>query len=492
MEGTEACANSRAGLRTGSPGGYVGSLVSKGCETSVLPDRKPRMLMHRGGGAAAASPMWEALPVLLQGCLVSVGISEGQYDGIRGADWAREWEAWGDVRNGMNDVDIMNWTQRLVRIISQNGVCELAARSNEQRVRELREEGLIFLPASSHGQNNCLIDALQLTMAAEGFLSRELLWDTGKRRAACAACREQFVHGSDQSLRPRQLSELGQQMDVPARQHALAYLQADIHGPAAVLRYYARPDAEFRRSFRIVVYTRFDNAALDPVRMAIPAGAFAGSARVATLHLYNQMDSRGNGYHFDAFAGSTSTWPRGAGAHAEWGRAPSPTHRKMSGRSQHGVAEPSRAALQNALDAFLASRGAVDVRANAADVARLAAAWHRRDDLAGVLLSILQAGLAYADATRASGRKLAAEFHGFVAAYCAGPGERLGTAASASEVGTADRRASAAKGCAAVNEGARRRSSRVQEESRTGRSGAQHWLFGDGDVNTGRGRGCAF
>ena len=77
-------------------------------------------LRCRGGGAIVRPLSWGELPESLQGCLVSVGLDETTFQAVAGTDWSREWRGWCDVRDSMNDSSIMEWTQRFLRVTSQN------------------------------------------------------------------------------------------------------------------------------------------------------------------------------------------------------------------------------------------------------------------------------------------------------------------------------------------------------------------------------------
>ena len=62
-------------------------------------------------------------------------------------------------------------------------------KSNAQRVRELHEQGLHLKSASSHGVNNCLIDALLLGLLDVGLVPGTISLSQQQRRHLCAACR---------------------------------------------------------------------------------------------------------------------------------------------------------------------------------------------------------------------------------------------------------------------------------------------------------------
>ena len=104
-----------------------------------------------------------------------------------------------------------------------------------ERLQELTLAGWRHVPASPRQANNCLLDALLLTLTHANCAPSSLLNDERERRDACAACRRMLVQSADIRLRPRQLScpGSGTILTVTEAEHNAAYLQCDIHGPTA-------------------------------------------------------------------------------------------------------------------------------------------------------------------------------------------------------------------------------------------------------------------
>ena len=386
----------------------------------------PTCCGRHGGGAMTPPASWARLPESIQGCLMSVGLDELRFETVADTDWSREWHGWQEVNSCMNDADVMAWTQRFLRVATQN--TDVGCRDNRARVLELARDGFTLVAASGEG-NNCLIDALMLCMASQGILPVDLHSHSAARTRARVACRDTFVNSADAALRPQQLSDLGQRLLVSDEEHARAFLQVETHGPAAVqflLHHFGREHVLRNTAIKIVVYTRFDCSNLNPLNMATTVSeAVPGSEAVQAvlLRLYNQMDARGRGYHFDALVDCT------VDANALRAARPNCEADVTAAGGADGLmlGLPQPADLHSALVAFVATRGAAELSITEEDVERVAAAWHRREELAEVLLTLLQSVLVFSDTTRASGRRLALQFRGFVATYCSGPGKELGT-----------------------------------------------------------------
>ena len=388
---------------------------------------------RQGGGPISTPVTWGQLPELMQGCLVSVGVDEVRYQEVASSDWSGEWHGWRDVHGSMNDASIMAWTRRFLRVATQN--TNVGCRDNPTRLMELQREGLWLVAADGDG-NNCLINALILSMASQGILPGYLLTCSSSRRNACAACRESFVRSDRVALRPQQRSGLGRPLSVSEAEHARAFLEAETHGPAAVqflLHHFGRAQTSRSTTFMIVVYTRFDCANLNPLNMATIVGDWQPGHATVVLRLYNQMDARGQGYHFDALVEDSTV--------ANVQKSESPVHVGMPEVAEHvdkpnKAASPDRVDVRSVLVAFLRARGAGELHVAASDVERVAAAWNRREDLAEILMTLMQAELVFSDSTWVCGRRLAAEFRGFAATYCAGPGRKLGSGESSTPKGS--------------------------------------------------------
>ena len=218
----------------------------------------------------------------------------------------------------------------------------------------------------------------QVSMASQGILPGFLLTCSSSRRNACAACRESFVRSDRVALRPQQRSGLGRPLSVSEAEHARAFLEAETHGPAAVqflLHHFGRAQTSRSTTFMIVVYTRFDCANLNPLNMATIVGDWQPGHATVVLRLYNQIDARGQGYHFDALVEDSTV--------ANVQKSESPVHVGMPEVAEHvdkpnKAASPDRVDVRSVLVAFLRARGAGELHVAASDVERVAAAWKRR------------------------------------------------------------------------------------------------------------------
>ena len=421
----------------------------KGAEACFVPSH--RMRMRTGGASGApAGPGEIILPELLEAALLSVLGDPKKVASLLQQEWAKEWHGWADVATAKTDSAMLHLAQRLLRLAETNAAVEVP--SNEERLEMLRREGWRLCHGHAHGANNCLLDSLLVALADAEVLPRSLHNNVSRRAKACAACRATFVHGPNASLHPQERDWRGR-----GTANARAYLELDRHGPPAAMFLYeyitgrAWPATV---AVDVIVYTRFDNANMNPEAWPLRLG---GGMRPAdcVVRLYNHMDERGNGYHFDALVATASnaqratsgdaaacrdvrrhvegrpSLPAAAAKVAAGSRLPQARLRtEESARGQYASWTPSLTEMLAALDAFLVRRGAEGIRANHSDAVRAVAAWDRQDDLAALLQTLLQAGLQYSDLTRVGARKVAAELRGFVWTCHSGPGRTLGASAA--------------------------------------------------------------
>ena len=428
------------------------------------------MQVRTGGAprAAAASPGATALPDLLKAVLLSVLGDSKRVAQLLQEPWVKEWHGWQDVADAKSDSAIVQLAQRLLRLAETHATVQVP--SNQERLNTLRRQGWYFCQGHAHGANNCLLDSLLVALAAAEVLPRSLQNDVQCRARACAACRAEFVQGPDERLRPQHRDWQGHS---EANDHA--YLELDRHGPPAatfLYKYITGRPWPAALAVDVVVYTRFDNADLNPESWPLRLGDAMQPAS-AVVSLYNHMDDRGNGYHFDALISLPHTLPASssvcqavcsnATGAAQVAQPDARAPRADAGRGVDGLPllpavageaavgsclprarvsakksagghcvqwAPSPAEMLSALDAFLVQRGAEGMRANHRDAARAVAAWNQQDELAALLKTLLQAGLKYSDLSRVGARKVAAEFRGFVWTYHSGPGRKLGADAA--------------------------------------------------------------
>ena len=244
------------------------------------------------------------MPEVMVALLYSVLADRAAVEEVLSQDWVSEWNVWSEL-DEWDDRSCMDVARRLLQI--STAVRPVASRTNVVRIQELEREGLRLVRASPHEANNCLLDALLLTLVHAGFLPQFLSSNEAARRDRCAVCRATLVHASDERLRPRCRSpRTNAVLPVSAAEHASAFLQHEIHGPAVVkfLLREAYHDASHVGSVRITVFTRFDCDALDPEALSLRVPLVSREAfPEPVLRLFCHMDSVGGGYHYDALVG---------------------------------------------------------------------------------------------------------------------------------------------------------------------------------------------
>ena len=148
-------------------------------------------------------------------------------------------------------------------------------KSNAQRVCELHEQGLQLKGASSHGVNNCLIDALLLGLLDVGLVPGVASLSQQQRRHLCAACRY-FLY-----------TEHG----TPAR----IYLDAHRDAPR-ILGFFLGKKWPQNVAVYVWFYSRFDHLDTgleDNALRCIDFHSTAGPAvKRYSLHIFNQTDGK--------------------------------------------------------------------------------------------------------------------------------------------------------------------------------------------------------
>ena len=406
---------------------------------------------------------WHEMPLTMQAAFLSVGVEPVEFRRLCEQDWCREWNGWQRVKQDMNGAEVLAWMEHFLRLSTQDATSTVGCVSNEQRLAALAEENLHLCRASSEGCN-CLIDSLTIALAAAGFVPRTLLDDPKARLAGCRYCREQLVHSDDPTLRPRWRGASGEVQKVSEHDHANAYLQPEIHGPAVLahlLHHYRNSTASTFNQFTILTYTRFDGPFIDPYEAAVIVPApesRPGQAPATQLRLFNHMDARGNGYHFDALIPRTALPGLcGEAQHANAGQ--SAASRCLSGHSAAQVIHNAGASydtasrrasthrhqqsptnsvggrssnigvtlgyLQHMLQGFFHTRGS-SLRITARDAADVEAAGHNSKQLGAVLLTKLQATLYNSDSQPHAAEKLAAAWRRYIFVCNQGPARKLG------------------------------------------------------------------
>ena len=195
--------------------------------------------------------------------------------------WVETWAGWDEIADDASDAAFEALGERFMRLAMEHAPSK--QKSNAQRVRELHEQGLQLKCASSHGVNNCLIDALLLGLLDVGLVPGTASLSQQQRRHLCAACRY-FLY-----------TEHG----TPAR----TYLDAH-HDTPRILEFFLRKKWLQNVAVRVRLYCRFDHLDTgleDNSLRWIDFHPGAGAAVIrCVLHIYNQTDANQRGYHFDA------------------------------------------------------------------------------------------------------------------------------------------------------------------------------------------------
>ena len=361
-------------------------------------------------------------PNEIAGLHLSVLGDRKEVNTVLSQDWVLEWHGWREL-DRTSDRSCMDIARRILQISSITGVN--AQKSNADRLVELRLAGWRIQAASPHHANNCLLDALLLTLAEAGCVPQLLVTQESTRRKACAACRRMLTEADDLRLRPRQLSAAGRVIDVTEREHNMAYLQSDLHGPAAV-RFFLdlyRHSSRGVRSVRIVVYTRYDCPSIDPNELSVfvPVAPDAPGKDVI-VSLYCHMDGQGNGFHYDALLPMDDRRQQEPESHAANDAQPSvmdvgsgsesETKRPRPDLTRHVPAPPE---LQATLQKFLDARCSSPVKVAAMDVEHVWSAWENEVELGRRLATLQQAGLVYADSGPTASVRLAKTFRAYQA-----------------------------------------------------------------------------
>ena len=191
------------------------------------------------------------------------------------------WLGWAEITDDASDAALESLAERFIRLAMEHAPSK--QKSNAQRVRELHEQGLQLQGASSHGVNNCLIDALLLGLLNVGLVPGTGSLSQQQRRHLRAACRY-FLY-----------AEHG----TPAR------IYLDAHRDATrILDFFLRKKWPQNVAVRVWLYCRFDHLDTgleDNALRWVDFPPVAGAAAIRhVVHIYNQMDANQRGYHFDA------------------------------------------------------------------------------------------------------------------------------------------------------------------------------------------------
>jgi hypothetical protein len=421
-----------------------------------------------GGGAV---PSEQAIVKAV--CLSLVG-DGAHLENLWAQEWVQRWDGWKELEEDSSDDMAIELAHRFLSIAGMNA--PIKRKSNRQRLKELEtQKGLRLQAASSHGVNNCLIDALLLGLVAQGLAPGGMT--LAKREALCAACR----------------AVLHKEQGVPFG----VYLDGHRDTPR-ILQFFTGHVWKVDASVRVCLYDALDHAELglrphelDHVDVECGRGA---SSR-AVLHVYNQTVATGQGYHFDALLDESATvaCPKDKGGTREnevtqlrpvagkeamtvHGENPVWTPNATEGAVQT-LSVPGAEDVQMLLQAFFRSRG-VQITVHMQDACDILACWQDREALCTKLHTLQQSGLAYADSGWHAAMRLVDQWLGYCNSCRQGPGQKLGTGAERSESkGRTDRDASElAREHVAVGEGGGQATPNAKKRARSPREDRHSWV----------------
>ena len=269
-----------------------GALGTGGREVCVEaePDTSRAVVRGTKGRFRGGGPALHARDLIAGICLSLVGDKQ-QVEDLMKQDWVNTWQGWEEVSEDCSDGAAMAVAKRFLNIAKANVPAE--AILDQQRLKELRGQGLYLRLASSHGVNNCLIDSLLLNLMAADVAPVQYTLE--QRAALCAACREDLVN----------------QYDVA---HGV-YLDGHRDTPR-ILEFFLRKTWGKEIAVRVCFYDRLHSEDLGKVGHELSYLEYAPGEKLIydqhTFHVYNHTDPAGNGYHFDALVNAPQT-NRGVG-----------------------------------------------------------------------------------------------------------------------------------------------------------------------------------
>ena len=424
-------------LGTDARPNVVQTKAVRGCWPSVagnLATKQPQQRRFCGGG-----PTPEVRDLVAAICLSVLGDAE-RVTGMLEQDWVDGWNGWAEIEADSGDVVAMALAERFMRIAGANVPARMM--SNRSRLQELEKEGLFLRVASSHGVNNCLIDALLLGLAALGLATGAL--SRQERQGLCERCRKY----------------LACQYNIP---HG-TYLDGHRDAPR-ILEFFLGHLWKADVSIRVCFYDCLDQEQLGEAGDVLSSVDFTAGDRLIyerrMLHVYNHTDCAGSGYHFDALvrdgqtaekAGTAGVMPAretsarvGNGGEEPAVAAASPTAYGSGEREcdrqgtcigeEKGLGALAVEDVRRLLQDFVATRG-VSLRISARDAEEVVAVWHKSEDLVEKLHTLLQAGLAHADSGMHAGRRLLEQWRAYYVVRTQGPAQRLGSVVESTELPT--------------------------------------------------------
>eukprot|EP00438_Fugacium_kawagutii_P001459 Skav211876 [mRNA] locus=scaffold1431:374175:389938:+ [translate_table: standard] len=368
----------------------------------------------RGGGAAPSDRA-----TVKAVCLSIVG-DPMQLDLLWAQEWVETWAGWKELEEDGSDDKAVELAQRFLHIAGMN--IPTQRKSNRERLRNLQDtKGLRLRAASSHGVNNCLIDAILIGLDMQGFSPQRMT--LAKREELCAECREMLHdrHGVPFGV------YLDGHRDAP---RILAFFLGELWPANALIR--------------VCLYDSLDHADLglgsEELEYLDVACGSEAAARSAELHVYNHTSATGQGYHFDALVHVSLENGKGnVGEQEDDGETlmqvalnaaaakalERPTATPTTCWAASVLAVPSPAEVQTLLQGFVQSRG-VQIMISEEDARAVVALWGDREGMCSKLHTLHQAGLAYADSGWHASMRLVDQWQGYCNSCRQGPAQTLG------------------------------------------------------------------
>ena len=201
--------------------------------------------------------------------------------------WLSEWHEWQELQQNMTDEMCMRIAKRLYDIALRN--IPASKRTNAMALQELEQAGFRVERAQSFQMNNCLIDAIILSLCASGLMPSNVRPDLPARCQLTVCCRDTLARKIGAAVRPTVAG-------------IFPYLDASRDAPA-VVKFLCR---EFNISplppIVLYVHDRFGETLDVSVRTCIQMPWCPPNAcmRATHIHLFNYTAENGEGYYFDS------------------------------------------------------------------------------------------------------------------------------------------------------------------------------------------------
>ena len=167
-----------------------------------------------------------------------------------GQQWVSEWEGWEELQQDMTEKQCVRVAARLHAIALQQ--IPHTSVTNEAALRGLEAVGFSLQPAQSFGVNNCLIDAICLSLCAAGLVPKMLVSDVITRCVVAMQCRQHLVRVVGPAAAPDAAGNF-------------PYLDAERDGPEIVHFLMKEFDVMSAPNLSLCVHDRFGNSVSDLV-----------------------------------------------------------------------------------------------------------------------------------------------------------------------------------------------------------------------------------